>query len=750
MRIVCIGGGPAGLYFAALMKKADPAHDITVVERNLPDDTFGFGVVFSDATLDHFARADPETHDEIVQAFAHWDDIDIHYQGTVVTSTGHGFAGMSRQRLLDILQRRCVHLGVELEFQTEVRDLAPYRHADLILAADGVNSAIRAWHAEHFRRRIEWRPNRFVWLGTTFPFPAFTFVFKEDVHGLWRVHAYRYDARHATFILETTDATWRRAGLDEASEDDTVAFTEQLFADELKGHPILKNRSLWRNFPTVRNERWSHGNVVLVGDAAHTAHFSVGSGTKLAMEDAIALSRALLRHPEVPAALAAYEAERRPEVESLQRAAQVSLEWFETTERYQRLEPVQFAMSLLTRSLRVTHENLKVRDPRFVAAVDRWFAEGAARQSGVAVPVASPPPPMFTPFRLRDLVLSNRVVVSPMCQYSAEDGTPNDWHLVHLGSRAAGGASLVVAEMTDVSREGRISPGCTGMYKPEHVDAWRRIVDFVHRNTGARIALQLAHAGRKGSTRRMWEGIDEPLPEGNWPLLSASPLPYFPHSQVPGEMTRADMHLVRDQFVQAARMAEAARFDMLELHMAHGYLLASFISPLTNVRGDSYGGSLENRMRYPLEVFDAVRAAWPAGKPISVKISATDWAPGGTTGDDAVRIAAMLRAHGCDAVTVSTGQTVPHQQPVYGRLYQTPFSDRIRHEAGIPTMTVGNLSTYADANSILAAGRADLCVLARGHLYDPYWTRHAAREQGYSLPWPDQYASVERYTPRQR
>jgi anthraniloyl-CoA monooxygenase len=750
LRIVCIGGGPAGLYFAALMKKADPAHDITVVERNLPDDTFGFGVVFSDATLDHFARADPATHDEIVQAFAHWDDIDIHYQGTVVTSTGHGFAGMSRQRLLDILQRRCAHLGVELEFQTEVRDLAPYRHADLILAADGVNSAIRAWHAEHFRRRIEWRPNRFVWLGTTFPFPAFTFVFKEDVHGLWRVHAYRYDARHATFILETTDATWRRAGLDEASEDDTVAFTEQLFADELKGHPILKNRSLWRNFPTVRNERWSHGNVVLVGDAAHTAHFSVGSGTKLAMEDAIALSRALLRHPEVPAALAAYEAERRPEVESLQRAAQVSLEWFETTERYHRLEPVQFAMSLLTRSLRVTHENLKVRDPRFVAAVDRWFAEGAARQSGVAVPVASPPPPMFTPFRLRDLVLSNRVVVSPMCQYSAEDGTPNDWHLVHLGSRAAGGASLVVAEMTDVSREGRISPGCTGMYRPEHVDAWRRIVDFVHRNTGARIALQLAHAGRKGSTRRMWEGIDEPLPEGNWPLLSASPLPYFRHSQVPREMTRTDMHLVRDQFVQAARMAEAARFDMLELHMAHGYLLASFISPLTNVRRDSYGGALENRMRYPLEVFDAVRAAWPAGKPISVKISATDWAPGGTTGDDAVRIAAMLRAHGCDAVTVSTGQTVPHQQPVYGRLYQTPFSDRIRHEAGIPTMTVGNLSTYADANSILAAGRADLCVLARGHLYDPYWTRHAAREQGYSLPWPDQYASVERYTPRLR
>ena len=752
MRIVCIGGGPAGLYFAALMKKADPAHDVTVIERNRPDDTFGFGVVFSDATLEHFARADRESHDEVVRAFSHWDDIDIHYRGTVVTSTGHGFAGMSRQALLDILQRRCRSLGVTLDYQTEVRDLEPYRHADLILAADGVNSAIRARHADRFGRQIEWRPNRFVWLGTTCPFPAFTFLFKEDVHGLWRVHAYRYDAQHATFILETTDSTWRRAGLDEASEDDTVAFTEALFADELKGHPILKNRSLWRNFPVVRNERWSHDNVVLVGDAAHTAHFSVGSGTKLAMEDAIALSRALQRHPDVPAALAAYEAERRPEVESLQRAAQVSLEWFETTERYQRLEPIQFAMSLLTRSLRVTHDNLKVRDPRFVATVDRWFAEGAAQQSGVPLP-ASPaplPPPMFTPFRLRDLVLANRIVVSPMCQYSAEDGTPNDWHLVHLGSRASGGAALIVAEMTDVSREGRISPGCTGMYKPEHVDAWRRIVDFVHRHTGARIALQLAHAGRKGSTRRLWEGIDEPLPEGNWPLVSASPLPYLPHSQVPREMTRDDMNLVRDQFGEAARMADAAGFDMLELHMAHGYLLASFISPLTNLRTDAYGGLLELRMRYPLEVFDAVRAAWPAGKPISVKISATDWAPGGTTAADAVRIAARLRAHGCDAITVSTGQTVPDQRPVYGRLYQTPFSDRIRHEAGVPTMTVGNLSTYGDANSVLAAGRADLCVLARGHLYDPYWTRHAARDQDYDLRWPDQYQSAKSFTPRPR
>jgi anthraniloyl-CoA monooxygenase len=750
VKIVCIGGGAAGLYFAALMKKADPEHDVTVLERNRPDDTFGFGVVFSDATLENFAEADPETHEEIVRSFAHWDEIEIHHGGAIVTSAGHGFAGMSRQALLDLLQRRCAHLGAKLEFQVEVANITPYADADLILASDGVNSTVRTLYAEHFRPHVDWRPNRFVWLGTTYAFPAFTFIFKEDRHGLWRVHAYRYADRRSTFILETTEVTWRRAGLVDATEDDTVAFTERLFAEELRGHPILKNRSLWRSFPTIRNERWSHGNVVLVGDAAHTAHFSVGSGTKLAMEDAIALSQALRRHADVPAALAAYEAERRREVESLQRAAQVSLEWFETTERYRRLAPLQFAMTHLTRSLRVTHENLKVRDPQFVATVDRWFAEEAARQSGVPLAPGPPPPPMFTPFRLRELTLSNRIVVSPMCQYSAEDGTPNDWHLVHLGSRASGGAALVVAEMTDVSREGRISPGCTGMYKPEHVDAWRRIVDFVHRHSGARIALQLAHAGRKGSTRRLWEGIDEPLPEGNWPLLSASPLPYFPHSQVPREMTRRDMDLVRDQFVRATEMAEAAGFDMLELHMAHGYLLASFISPLTNVRDDAYGGPLERRMRYPLEVLDAVRTAWPADKPISVKISATDWAPGGTTADDAVEIATLLGAHGCDVVTVSTGQTVPDQQPVYGRLYQTPFSDRIRHEAGIATMTVGNLSSYADANSILAAGRADLCVLARGHLYDPYWTRHAAREQGYALPWPDQYVSVEGYTPRPR
>jgi anthraniloyl-CoA monooxygenase len=749
VNIVSIGGGPAGLYFAILMKKADPGHDIVILERNRPDDTFGFGVVFSDATLDAFREADPATHAAITQAFTHWHDIDIHYQGQVLTSTGHGFAGLARQTLLDILQRRATELGVVMRFSTEVDRPEAWEGADLVLAADGVNSWVRQRYARHFRPQIDWRRNRFVWLGTTFRFPAFTFVFKEDEHGLWRVHAYGYERGCSTFILECTEDTWRRAGLDEASEDDTVAFARQLFARELDGHPVLKNRSLWRSFPVIANEAWHHDNLVLVGDAAHTAHFSIGSGTKLAMEDAIALSRTLQEHRTVARALQAYEAERRPQVEALQRAARRSLEWFEDTERYHgRMEPQQFAFSLLTRSLRVTHDNLKTRDAKFVATVDRWVAEKASQQSGVAVPATPCPPPMFTPFRLRGLVLSNRVVVSPMCQYSAEDGTPGDWHLVHLGSRAMGGAGLVMAEMTNVSREGRISPGCTGMYKPEHVIAWKRIVDFVHGASPARIGLQLGHAGRKGSTRRLWEGIDEPLPEGNWPLISASPLPYFAHSQVPREMDRSDMEAVRDDFVRAARMADQAGFDLLELHMAHGYLLASFVSPLTNRRRDEYGGSLGNRLRFPLEVFDAVRAVWPAARPMSVRLSATDWVQDGLPPAEAVEIARALRAHGCDIVDVSAGNTVPEQVPLHGRLFQTPFSDLIRHAAGIPTMTVGGVASYADVNSIIAAGRADLCVLARAHLYDPYWTRHAAREQGLELPWPDQYVSVTSFTPR--
>ncbi|MEJ0069173.1 MAG: bifunctional salicylyl-CoA 5-hydroxylase/oxidoreductase [Pseudomonadota bacterium] len=749
MDIVSIGGGPAGLFFGILMKRADPRHRVRVIERNRPNDTFGWGVVFSDETLGNITQADPPTTEAITRAFAHWDDIDIHYQGEVLTSTGHGFSGMSRVKLLNILQARAAALGVEIAYEQEVDDLAPYRDADLILAADGVNSRIRETYAASFQPQLDFRPNKFVWLGSTLKLSSFTFVFKTDAHGLWRVHAYQFDDQHSTFIVETTAATWRKAGLETASEDDTVSFCERLFADELQGHRLLKNKPVWRNFPIVRCGRWSHENIVLVGDAAHTAHFSIGSGTKLALEDSIALADALAKHRAVPDALAAYEAERRPQVESTQRAAQTSLQWFEETERYVgQLEPIQFAMSLLTRSLRITHENLKRRDPGFVARADRWYAAQAANQSGVNVAAEPPPPPMFTPFRLRDLVVPNRIVVSPMCQYSADDGMPNDWHLVHLGSRAVGGAGLIITEMTDIARDARITPGCAGLYKPEHATAWRRITDFVHASSPAKIGVQLAHAGRKGSTRLLWDGIDEPLEAGNWPIIAASPLPYLPHSQVPKAMDRADMDRVRDDFVRAARYADAAGFDLIELHCAHGYLLASFLSPLTNRRTDDYGGSLDNRARFPLEVLDAVRAVWPREKPISVRISATDWVPGGFDGPDAVALAQRLKAHGCDIVDVSTGQTTVDAKPAYGRLYQTPYADRVRHEADIPTMTVGNIASYADVNSILVAGRADLCVLARAYLYDPYWTRHAATEQGYALPWPNQYVSVTGYQPR--
>lgn len=752
MKVVSIGGGPAGLYLGILLKRARPDWSVRVLERNRPDDTFGFGVVFSDATLDNLATADPESYRAITESFAHWDDIDVHFRGRVLTSTGHGFSGLGRQRLLTILQERCRALGVELRFETEVESVAEAGDADLVVLADGVNSSLRDQHADRFEPDIDWRPNRFVWLGTTFPFRAFTFYFKQSAHGVFRVHAYRYAPDSSTFIVECTEDTWRRAGLDQASEAETVAYCERLFAEELAGHRLLENRSVWRSFPTVRNRRWHHERLVLLGDAAHTAHFSIGSGTKLAMEDAIALRDALLSHDAVPEALSAYEAERRPTVESTQRAAQVSLEWFENTERYLELEPIELAFSLLTRSLRVSHENLRLRDPAFVRRVDEHVARKAAKQSGVTVLAAAepPPPPMFTPFRLREMLLQNRVVVSPMCQYSAQDGTIDDWHLVHLGSRAIGGAGLVITEMTDVSRDGRISPGCAGMYQPEHATAWKRVVDFVHAHSFAKIGLQLAHAGRKGSTRRMWEGVDEPLPDGNWPLLAASPIPYLPHSQVPRAMDRSDMDRVKADFVRAASMAEEAGFDHLELHFAHGYLLASFISPLTNRRDDEYGGSIEGRMRYPLEVFDAVRAAWPDAKPMSVRISATDWAPGGLSLEDLLTAARLLKEHGCDILDVSAGQTVCDAQPRYGRLFQTPYAELVRLEVGIPTMTVGAISSWSDVNSIIAAGRADLCVLARAHLYDPYWTRHAATEQGFELDWPDQYRSVARYTPRFR
>ncbi|MGH7163792.1 MAG: bifunctional salicylyl-CoA 5-hydroxylase/oxidoreductase [Planctomycetota bacterium] len=738
MKIAVVGGGPAGLYFSILMRKADPRHEIELFERNAPDDTFGWGVVFSDATLDNLEEADKETHDAIAASFARWDAIDVVFRGRTIRSGGHGFCGIARKRLLNILQERAASLGVRLHHGSEARDLDRLASADLLVGADGVKSAVRARHAGVFRPDLDVRKAKYVWLGTTRPFDAFTFLVRENEHGLFQVHAYRFDETTSTFIAECDPESWRAAGLDGASTAATVAYLEHLFAEDLQGHRLLTNKSEWISFVTVKNERWRHGNVVLMGDAAHTAHFSIGSGTKMAMEDAICLRRAIGESRSLDAALADYEEERKWYVERLQDAAQDSLEFFEEIGRFKDYEPERLAYCLLTRSNKVTHDNLKERDPEYIASVERWFARPAP-----------PRPPLLTPFRLRGLTLENRVVCSPMCMYSAEDGTVNDWHLVHLGSRAVGGAGLVMAEMTDVSREARITPGCAGMYKPEHVAAWKRVVDFVHERSGARIGLQIAHAGRKGSTKLMWLGIDEPLEEGNWPLLSASPLPYFgDRSQVPREMDRRDMDLVRDQFARAARMAEEAGFDLLEIHMAHGYLLACFLSPLTNVRADEYGGTLENRLRFPLEVFDAVRAAWPEQKPISVRMSGTEWVEGGLTVEDAVEIARALKAHGCDIVDVSSGLTTPESEPEYGRCFQTPFAHRIRNEAGIPTIAVGGISRHGEINRILVSGSADLCALARPHLSDPYFTLHAAAQlEHFDQRWPDQYEPAK---PRRR
>jgi anthraniloyl-CoA monooxygenase len=750
MKINCLGGGPASLYFAILMKKSYPHAKITIVEQNRFDDTFGFGVVFSDKTMENFRAADEETYQRITGSFAHWDDIDIHFKGQVLKSTGHGFAGMGRKEMLLILQDRAKELGVDLRFQQRVEDPEELRDADLLFAADGINSIARAKYRDVFKPIVDFRPNRFVWLGSDFAFPAFTFHFIESKHGLWRTHCYRYQEGGSTVIIECTEETFKNSGLDATDEAATHRYISDLLRPYIDGAKIITNKSHWRQFPIISCEHWVHDNVVLAGDAVHTAHFSIGSGTKLAMEDSIALHDAIVTSDgNIKAGLAKYELERKPLVASTQRAALTSLQWFEETERYYNaLEPIQFGFALLTRSLRISHGNLRLRDPDYVAKVDAWFASKAANQSGINIKTDPPPPPMFTPYRLRDMVLPNRIVVSPMCQYSAEDGMPDDWHLVHLGSRAMGGAGLVIAEMTDISRDGRISPGCTGMYKPEHVTGWKRVTDFIHKHTDSKIALQLGHAGRKASTRLLWEGYDEPLKEGNWPIMAASPLPYKPHNQTPREMSRADMDAVLADYVRATGMAEQAGFDMLEIHMAHGYLLNSFISPLTNHRKDEYGGSLANRMRFPLEVYHAVRKAWPERRPISCRISAHDWKEGGVEPRHAVEIAALLKQAGADIVDVSSGQVVSDEKPQYGRLFQTPFADRIRLELGMPTMAVGGISSFEDVNSILAAGRADLCVIARAHLFDPYWTRHAAYELGWvgydKLAWPKQYDTLNR------
>ena len=755
MRIAVVGGGPGGLYFSILMRRVAPDCDITLFERNRAEDAFGFGVVFSDETLTVFEHADPVSYREITEGFVHWTDIDIHHRGVRTRSGGHGFSAHGRRELLGILQRRALALGVDVRFSSEAPAVADLGWADLIVAADGASSAVRAAREDDFGPSLDPRFCKYMWLGTDLVFDAFKFYIEETPYGVFQAHGYPYSREMSTFIVETNEETWRRAGLDAVpaeslapgvSDEASVDFSRELFADALGGHQLFANNSKWINFVTVRNRRWRSGNVVLLGDAAHTAHFSIGSGTKLAMEDAVALAWAFRVYgtDDLPAVLESYEEERRPVVESTQRAAQASLEWFEGISRYVGQERMQFAFNLLTRSRRVTYDNLRLRDEGFVGEVDDRFATAEG---------FSDRPPMFAPLKLRSLELPNRVIVSPMDMYSAVDGMPSDFHLVHLGSRSLGGAALVYTEMICVSDIGRITPGCAGMYRPEHVDAWKRIVDFAHRYGDCAMAAQLGHSGRKGSTKLMWLGIDEPLESENWEVIAPSPIPYSPLNQVPREMTQADIDEVLTQFVWATRGCLEAGFDLLELHCAHGYLLSSFLSPVTNLRTDSYGGSLEARARFPLQVFDACREVWPAEKPMSVRISATDWVQGGFTPDDSVAFARMLVEHGCDIIDVSSGQVTPEERPAFGRSFQTPFADRIRNEVGIPTIAVGAIASYDDVNTTVLAGRADMCALARPHLYDPNWTLHAAAEQEYAgdgVAWVPQYQAGSRRPPTGR
>jgi anthraniloyl-CoA monooxygenase len=741
-RIVCMGGGPAGLYTAILFKKAMPKASVEVFERNRAEDTFGWGVVFSDKTLGNFLEADAPSHARVADEFYHWDDINVHFKGQTIRSGGHGFASISRRLLLNILQKRAASLGVTQSFQAELDDAGQFDDADLVVIAEGANSKARAAQAEKFGPSIEVRKCRYIWLGTTQKFSAFTFAFEKTEFGWFQIHAYQFSKDLSTVIVETREETWAAHGLDKAGINESIAFCEKLFAAYLGGSPLLSNArhlrgSAWLNFNRVVCRHWHDGNRVLIGDAAHTAHFSIGSGTKLAMEDAISLVRHVSHAADVRSGLESYQTERSVEALKLQNAARNRMEWFENVARYENMEPLQFAYSLLSGSQRIGHANLKLRDPSFIDVIETNLARGSG--------VGKPRPPMFLPFRLRDMHLVNRVVVSPMAQYRAVDGVPGDWHLVHYGARATGGAGLVFTEMTCTSADARISPGCTGLWNETQRAAWQRIVEFVHAESQARFCLQLGHAGRKGSTQLGWQEADHPLTAGNWPLWAPSPLPYLQGiSQLPQEMTPAQMTSVQNDFVRAATLGAAAGFDMLELHMAHGYLLASFLSPLTNIRGDEYGGSVENRLRYPLQVLRAVRAAWPEEKPMSVRLSACDWADGGISEQDVIFMARAMAAAGADILDISSGQTIATQRPIYGRMWQTPLADMVRNLAGVPTIAVGNIFDADHVNSIIAAGRADLCAIARPHLAHASWTLAAAAAQGYTEQWwPEPYRSAK-------
>ncbi len=744
MKIICLGGGPAGLYFAISMKLRDASHDVTVLERNKANDTFGWGVVLSDDALGQMQENDPKSTQAIRDHFAYWDDIAVEHNGVRTVSGGHGFAGIGRKQMLVLLQERARELGVTLAFETEFKSAEDYRKDyDLVVAADGINSLVRREYEAEFQPDIDTRLCKFVWLGTHQKFDdAFTFIFEKTPQGWMWAHVYQFDDKTATFIVECLQPTWDAFGFADMSKEEIVETCRKVFERHLGGHPLMSNAAhlrgsaVWMNFPRVICGKWYHENVVLMGDAAATGHFSIGSGSRLAFDSAIALANFLHTEPSLEQAFERYQDERRLEVLRLQSAARNSLEWFEEVERYLDQHPVQFNYNLLTRSQRISHENLRLRDPAWLQTAERWF------QTQAGVPEDAPVrAPMFAPYQLGDMQLKNRIVVSPMAQYKAVDGCPTDWHFVHYAERAKGGAGLVYVEMTCVSPIGRITPGCPGLYAPEHEAAWRRLTDFVHQETDAKICCQIGHAGRKASTQLGWEDSEAQLKEGNWDIIAPSAIAWSPNNAVPREMSRADMDEVRDQFVASTKMAARAGFDMVELHAAHGYLISSFISPVSNTRQDAYGGSLDNRMRYPLEVMRAMRAAWPTGKPMSVRISANDWVgEAGVTPEEAVKIAAMFREAGADIIDVSAGQTSIEAQPVYGRMFQTPFSNRIRNELNMPTMAVGNIYEPDHANSILMAGRADLVCLARPHLADPYWTLHAAVALGdVQTRWPDPY-----------